>query len=166
MFLGATLPAQALSTYDFSFSSVEGAVAGTVAGSITLPDGDGVFAASAVQITSAPGLLGLTTPIDAMQSGTLFNVFTVVGGQIDPLNSSFLAFFATDTSIGLLGGPSAETYLDRSGIADLGASGVLDVGSATLQFNSVPEVSGAWGAVGVGVAAFGLRQWKRRSAQG
>ena len=47
----------AFSTYTFTFSNVDGAVAGTVTGTIKLPDGDGTFPAVGVEIESAPGSL-------------------------------------------------------------------------------------------------------------
>jgi len=83
--LAWALPVQAGVIFNFSFSNVDGPAAGTVQGTFTLPDGDGIFSASAATITSAPAALGYTTPLPLdFVNGTLFeNTFTVVAGQID-----------------------------------------------------------------------------------
>ena len=49
-------------TFNFSFSNEDGAVPGTVEGTIELPDGYGIFAASNLTVTSAPVALGFTLP--------------------------------------------------------------------------------------------------------
>ncbi len=46
-------------SFNYEFMNVNGAVPGTVKGTITLPDGDGNFPASAVTITTYPASLGL-----------------------------------------------------------------------------------------------------------
>ena len=87
--IGSANQAHAAS-FNFSFSNVNGAVSGTVEGLITLPDGDGSFAASQVDILAYPAALGLgPAPINAMAAGTYDNLFTVSGGQIT--SSDFLA---------------------------------------------------------------------------
>lgn len=164
--LASFSPAAAFSTFNFSFSNVDGAVSGLVTGTITLPDGDGTFPALGVEVTSAPGLLGLTLPLDAMASGSLINLFVVVDGQVDLANSMFLAQFATGTSLGIQGGPGAESFLDLAGADDLGVSGVLDAGSSTLVINPVPEASTVVAAGLLGSATVGFASWRCRRNRG
>jgi hypothetical protein len=65
-----------------------------------LPDGDGSFAASQVDIFAYPAALRLgAAPINAMADGTLANLFTVSGGQIT--SSDFLGYINSGTVPGL-----------------------------------------------------------------
>ncbi|BCU12656.1 hypothetical protein [Microcystis aeruginosa] len=93
----ATVATATLAPVNFSFSNVTGPVSGTVQGTLTLPDGDGTFSASAVTITSAPTALGYTTPLPLdFGSGTLYeNTFTVVAGQINATASNFFYIFGS-----------------------------------------------------------------------
>jgi hypothetical protein len=65
---------------------VNGAVNGTVSGTIVLPNGNGTngtFAASSVTIDAYPAALNLgPPPIVSFSAGIIFNTFMVSGGDI------------------------------------------------------------------------------------
>jgi len=156
-------PAHALSFFNFSFSNVNGPVSGNVSGTITLPDGDGTFEASAVSITSLPAGLGLNAPIDALALRIISNSFAVVGGNIDKSNTDFAGLITGSTALSLnssLAGGS--TFLDFLDAGDFGATGVLDSTSSTLTFSSptaVPfEFDASFGLFALG-GLYGVRRW-------
>jgi len=162
----ATLaPVASAATFNFSFSNVTGPVSGTVQGSLTLPDGDGTFSASAVTITSAPAALGYTTPLPLdFGSGTLLeNTFTVVAGQINATASNFFYVFAGDDNAIALNESyfgSGFSFFDASSGGFLGNTGVQDPGSSTLTFVPVPEpatVLGLLSVAGVGLLCKGRK---------
>jgi hypothetical protein len=127
-------PAQALS-YTFSFSNVEGTVPGTVSGIIVLPDGDGTFAATSLQITSAPSGLGYDPTTINWASGAVQNSFVVSGGVIAAANSGFVSLFNSNTAFALRTSlASNATFLDSLNGGNLGATGVRDGASGTLTY--------------------------------
>ena len=163
--IGSVSQAQAAS-FNFSFQNVSGKVNGTVEGLITLPDGDGSFPASQVDILAYPAALGLgPAPIDAMANRTFNNLFTVSGGQI--IGSDFFGMINLRTALALNSTFSSSlgvsTFLDALNLSDLGASGVQDVTSSTLTYSpntstSVPGPAPLLGAF----AAFGFCRKLRR----
>ena len=155
--------AGAATSYDFSFENVGGPVAGTVSGSIELPDGDGTFAATGLTVTSAPAALGYTLPFDVLANLTsvLENTFTVAGGLIDAGSSHFYAFFTPDSIIGsAFGLNSVGGFVTGSSmsiqLSSSPATGVIDSSSSTLSYTTTggsgPEPSSvallALGALG------------------
>ncbi|MEA5536195.1 PEP-CTERM sorting domain-containing protein [Crocosphaera sp. XPORK-15E] len=122
-------------TFGFSFSNVNGAVNGIVEGTIELPDGDGTFAATSVFVTSAPAALGYTTPFDVLANFPILgaNSFTVAGGTIDALNSSFLAQNPTEALV--LNFPGVGTFLNVVGTASV-LIGVNDTNNSTLTYSA------------------------------
>lgn len=149
--------------YSFSFSNVSGPVSGTVSGLITLPDGDGTFPATSFTVTSGPAALGYTYPFDAMVTmpSSILNSFTVVGGNIDPILSTFgrqgasnavtLNFLTIGTLLTPIGGPTA-------------LSGVVDLTDSTLNYSNastVPE-SGSYLGLLVGLFSSGIVMRHRR----
>ena len=149
--------------YAFSFDNVEGAVSGTVAGTVTLPDGDGTFAAITLSITAAPAALGLALPATLAALGDpAFNAFVVTGGAISAAESRYVAVIDTPymnfgLNFGLLG-----SFLTPIGSGPL--NGVHDTGNATLRYTAVPE-PGSLGLLvlgAVGIAAAGRRGTNRR----
>ncbi|MFM1841973.1 MAG: hypothetical protein RLZZ490_709 [Cyanobacteriota bacterium] len=168
-------PAQAIN-YNFTFSNVTGPVAGTVAGTITLPDGDGTFAATGITVTSAPAALGYTYPFDVLANLTTVgqNTFTVTGGAIDPVASSFYAYFTPDNIVVSAFGLSAtlpNAFFPGSSFTiqqstDV-TNGVVDVNNSTLAFSAtpVPLETDSLPVIGSTVL-FGLGLWgKRKLAQ-
>ena len=158
-------------TFNFSFSNVNGPVSGTVQGTLTLPDGDGTFSASAATITSAPAALGYTTPLP-LDFGTGFlpqNTFTVVAGQINATASNFFYVFpGFVNAIALNGtdvGANGSSFFDASSGGFLGNTGVRDPGSSTLTYSpaaptTVPEpatVLGLLSVAGVGLLCKGRK---------
>lgn len=132
-------------TFNFSFSNENGAVNGTVEGTIELPDGDGTFAATSIVVTSAPAALGYTLPFDVLANLTqvFANSFTVAGGSIDTVNSSFVAQNSSIGSVFTLNLPGLGSAFNVQGSGN-GASGVQDSDSSTLSYTSaasVPEPS-------------------------
>lgn len=157
--------------YNFSFSNVTGPVGGTVAGTITLPDGDGTFAASGITVTSAPAALGYTYPFDVLANLTVVpqNTFTVTGGAIDPVASSFFAFFSPNNLIGSAFGLSADVGVNGSlfniQLSSTPETGVIDGNNSTLAFAPVPWETDSLPVVGSTIL-FGLGLWgKRKLAQ-
>jgi hypothetical protein len=163
----ATLaPVASAAIFNFSFSNVTGPVNGTVQGTLTLPNGDGTFSASAATITSAPAALGYTTPLPLdFGSGTLFeNTFTVVAGQINATASNFFYIFPSfDNAIALNGtdfGANGSSFFDASSGGFLGDTGVRDPGNSTLTYSRVPEpatVLGLLSVAGVGLLCKGRK---------
>jgi hypothetical protein len=156
----ASQAANATAHYSFSFSNVEGAVSGTVAGTVTLPDGDGTFVAIALSITAAPAALGLTLPATlAALDGPAFNAFVVTGGAISAAASHYVAVIDTPymnfgLNFGLLG-----SFLTPIGSGPL--DGVHDTGNATLSYAAFPVPEPAsLGLLVVGAA--GMRAARRR----
>jgi hypothetical protein len=121
----------------------DGAVPGTVQGTITLPDGDGNLSASAVTITSYPASLGLgATPISIPASNIFNSIFNVSAGNI--INFDFLGLISgQNTALAFTKtwrGKCAPgmTFLDNFNAADCGISGVRDTDSSTLSFSPAP----------------------------
>jgi len=155
--------ASATTTYQFSFSNVDGATPGTVIGLIDLPDGDGTFAATALSVTSAPPALGYTLPLDVFTAmpTNYANSFTVSGGLITA--SSFGRQNATDYfTLEFL---AFGSLLNVAGTS-IPEGGVRDGSSSTLVFAVVPEPSTlALGATGLACVACGAAR-RRGSRRG
>jgi hypothetical protein len=147
-------------SYDYSFSNVDGAVNGTVTGTIVLPNGDGTFTATSVSIDSYPSALGLgPTPISSYIQ-ELENTFTVSGGNITSgefegnLDGETALFISSDF---LTGGSG----LDLEGCGCLASEGVRDSTDLTLSFAPVATpIPATWtmliaGFVGLGFFAYG-----------
>ncbi|MDY7005676.1 MAG: PEP-CTERM sorting domain-containing protein [Cyanobacteriota bacterium] len=142
-------------TFGFSFSNEDGLVNGIVEGTIELPDGDGLFAATDVTITSFPNGLGLNAPINILASDFIENVFSVVAGEIDIANTSFLGLINDFTALSFSNSIfDGSTFLDALNGEDLGATGVRDADSSTLTFTSpsatTPEPGTILGLLAVG----------------
>lgn len=158
----ATTPAQA-GVFTFVYSNVEGPVPGTVSGTITLPDGDGTFAASLITVESAPAALGYTTPVDVTQLTTqLANSFVVSGGQIDKANSRFgvqhssLVFLLNYFSLGSAASPFGNLNIK---------SGVEDSASSTLVYSSAPAAVPEPTSMAIlGLGALGMAYRARRKS--
>ena len=122
--------------FNYQFINVNGAVPGTVNGTVTLPDGDGSFASSLVTIDSYPAALNLgATPISILPIDSLTNLFTVTGGEIVNSDYSGLINGSTALSLKSLGFCSDNiSFLDSFNAQDCGDSGVLDTASSTLTF--------------------------------
>lgn len=149
-------------TFNFSFSNVNGPVNGTVEGTITLPDGDGTFAATSVIVTSAPAALGYTLPLDAF-FGLFFNSFTVSGGAITA--SSFLS--GPSGGLFSLSSPFGGTYLTTSNNSSA-SSGVLDSSNSTLTSTPAPSAAVPEPATVLGllsVAGVGFLSKRQKSAK-
>jgi hypothetical protein len=134
-------PAQALQAFNFSFNNTGGQVGGTVSGTLNLPDGNGTFAATSVQIISAPASLGYTLPVDALSyfKTVSSNSFTVSNGTI------------TASSLGLQGNPNINFFGLNFAIPTYGSvltgsnnralnSGVWNNTSTTLTYSSATPV--------------------------
>jgi hypothetical protein len=162
--IGSVSQAQAAS-FKFSFQNINGPVNGTVEGLITLPDGDGSFSASQVDILAYPAALGLgQAPINAMAGGTSGNLFTVSGGQIT--SSDFVGLINSYTALGLnssLANSSygVYTFLDTLNGIDAGLTGVRDNTSSTLTYTSPTPIPGPAPLLGA-FAAFGFCRKLRR----
>ena len=143
-------------TYGFSFSNEDGAVPGTVSGTVELPDGDGVLAAVAVTILALPEVLGLGSgPIDAALGNIIENEFRVEGGVI--VDAVFLSLLNSQTALAFSTSlDSGSTFLDRLYGEDLGASGVRDADSSTLSFAALAAVPLPAGMPLLGLAITGL----------
>ncbi|MBE9219599.1 PEP-CTERM sorting domain-containing protein [Dolichospermum flos-aquae] len=135
-------PAQAIQVFNFSFNNVIGGVNGTVSGTLDLPNGDGIFAATSMKINSAPADLGYTQPVDVLSyfTSVVNNSFTVSNGTI-----TASSFFATrnDKEAILLSYafiPSTTvSALSKVGAGDV-SSGVGDIYSATLTYSPATPV--------------------------
>ncbi len=147
-------------TFNFSFSDEDGAVNGTVEGTIELPDGDGTFDATSIMVNSAPSELGYTYPLDVFVLSSIFeNSFTVVDGMIDKESSLFEVEFAAGLLFGLQTSfSSGATYLTDINNSDntIIDTGVLDSDSSTLTFSvasieSTPEPTSLLTLMGIGV---------------
>ena len=136
LFALAGAAAQA-ATFTFSFDNEDGAVAGTVSGTIVLPDGDGTFAATSVSIDAFPSGLGIgAAPVDALRSGFIENTFTVVSGAIS--DALFFGLINGGTALSLDADfASGSSFLDASYAGNFGATGVRDADSSTLRFSAV-----------------------------
>ncbi|MGG7565055.1 hypothetical protein ACQ5SO_02695 [Rhodovulum sp. DZ06] len=89
VFLTFTGAASATSVYEFSFSAENPYVPVVVTGQLTLPDGDGVFAAETLFITSIEGLriepdghFGTTAWRGDFAGTAEFNAFEVLDGAV------------------------------------------------------------------------------------
>lgn len=161
----ATLaPVASAATFNFSFGNVEGPVSGTVQGTLTLPDGDGILSATSLIVTSAPAALGYTLPFDVLANLTtlLSNSFTVSGGVITA--SSFGAQNLTEgLTLNFFPGSLGSVFTVK-GSRSL-SSGVVDVNSTTLTYSpaaptTVPEpatVLGLLSVAGVGLLCKGRK---------
>ena len=151
--------------YTFSFQNVSGPVAGTVSGTITLPDGDGTgLQASSIFILSAPAALGYTTPFDVftVMNQTLANAFNVSGGQIQTISSSF-AIADLSTAFTLNYQPFGS--LLTPAVSRTPYDGVVDPTGATLTYgvSSVPEPS-PLAIFGIGASCLAFRARRGRKA--
>lgn len=132
--LAFPLSAQAV-VMTYSFDNVQGALAGSVSGTITLPEGDGFFAATKVTLDMGPTGLNYSLPLVLTDFDVIENYFTVSGGVIDKANSFFLSFINPDTAFALnLPSLSNASFVDVLNAADVGETGVRDNGSTTLNF--------------------------------
>ncbi len=149
--------------YTFSFQNVSGPVAGTVSGTITLPDGDGTgLQASSIFILSAPAALGYTTPFDVFTvMGQIANAFDVSGGQIQA-SSSFAA--ASNANAFTLNYFNLGSVLTRV-VASSPGDGVQDTANTTLTYGvpSVPEPS-PLAIFGIGALCLAFRARRGRKA--
>ena len=134
-------PAQAITTYNFSFDNVQGPVNGTVSGTLDLPNGDGTFAATSVKINSAPATLGYTQPVDVLSDFPYvpFNAFAVSNGTIT--SSNFVAAKQNKAIFGLISNNSGFYFsaLNTFGTFDT-FSGVADIFSTTLTYTPATPV--------------------------
>ena len=125
--------------FGFSFSNVDGLVNGVVEGTVELPDGDGMFSATAVTINSFPTALGLPpAPIDALAAGFEDNTFMVTDGEITGADLLSRINIQTGFSLSDASNNAGPTFLDALNAEDFGATGVLDNDSFTLVFTSSP----------------------------
>jgi hypothetical protein len=134
-------PAQAIQVFNFSFDNTNGAVNGTVSGTLDLPNGNGTFAATSVKINSAPAALGYTQPVDVLSYFPFLyaNSFTVFNGTIT--SSTFLALNGDEAIFGLIKNNSGSYYsalntFNKSGVF----SGVGDMFSTTLTYTPATPV--------------------------
>lgn len=150
-------------TYGFSFSNVDGSVAGTVAGDIVLPDGDGTFAASSIFVTSAPAALNYTLPLDILSVFTtvVSNSFTVSGGFIT--DASFGAQSASGTSALTLSFSVIGSALNAMGSGDFSIA-VVDNDNTTLTLPTAPVPLPAAGWMLLAGAAGLVAATRRRNA--
>ena len=162
--LSATQAKAAL--FNYEFVNVDGAVPGAVKGSITLPDGDGTFAASLVTIDSYPAALGLgPAPISISPVDMLSSSFTVGGGQI--LSSGFFGLINSNTALVLNDNTGScgagSSFLDLFNAGDCGFSGVLDSASSTLSFSpAAASVPGPLPLLGAAAAFAHSRRLRAR----
>lgn len=155
--------------FNYESMNVEGAVSGTVQGGITLPDGDGIFAASLVTIDSYPASLGLDpTPISIVTGDAPSNSLTVGGGQI--LSSDFLGLVNGGTALALNSGPFCNvdsSFLDALDAIDCGDTGVQDLGSSTLSLSpAAASVPGPLPLLGAAAAFAHSRRLRGRLRDG
>ncbi len=103
----ASASAANAATFSFSFSNQTGSVPGTVEGIIELPEGDGIFAATSVVVTSAPTQVLPSNGTDFVPNAEL-NSFEVLNGTIivdsslnflSQTNDFTLDFFGDDFAI-------------------------------------------------------------------
>lgn len=155
-------------TFGFSFSNVDGPVSGTVSGTIELPDAalttDGIYAATALSVTSAPAALGYTLPVIGTFPSLGPNAFNVVGGNIILSGTQFARgqLFVTGSPNAFGLNSALGTLFGTNGVGDA-SSGVLDSNNSTLTFTratSVPEPGTILGLVTVG--ALGALARKRK----
>ncbi|MBO1057127.1 MAG: PEP-CTERM sorting domain-containing protein [Dolichospermum sp. JUN01] len=132
-------PAQAIQVFNFSFNNTNGPVNGTVSGTLDLPNGDGIFAATSLKINSAPAALGYTQPVDVLSyfTSVFVNDFTVSNGTIT--SSAFLAQNSSEILALNLAPGSVGSVLSTVGTADL-FSGVQDINSTTLTYSPATPV--------------------------
>ena len=153
----------------FSFTNEDGAVAGTVRGTITLPDGDGTFAATSVVVDSAPVATAYAIGFDFTSVAAPENSFTVVGGVLDFASSAFIGLFNGNTAMSLHGSfEGGSSFLDLENAEDSGATGVRDSDSSTLTFDvasSAIPVPGTLVLLALG-AAVGIANAARRNHLG
>jgi|GEM_PF-3427424 hypothetical protein len=168
--LGVLLGAQTAEAalYNFSFSNVNGPVAGTVQGEITLPDGNGTFPATGLIITAAPAALGYTTPYNLLSDMTsnFANSFTVSGGSITAgsiarqnagVNRGF--------TINFLPGSFGSTLSPFNAVSGNFLTGVVDLRNTTLSF-AAPTPAPEPGSLALAVTGLlGLGLLRRRARQ-
>jgi hypothetical protein len=167
---------KASTIYTYSFNNVNGVVAGTVAGRIFLPDGDGIFAAFRVFVDASPDLgIPDPTPFDVMGLAgfTTDNDFEVSGGAI--VSAAFAHVFGPTecTALVMVTGDISflnvyETCDETTGVLDGGSGTTTDGGSVTLSFGQgiaadVPLPATAPLAL-IGLAGLGLIARRRKAA--
>lgn len=161
-----TTPVQA-GVFTFVYSNFSGPVSGTVSGTITLPDGDGIFTASSIIVGSAPAALGYTTPINVTNYSTITNnYFVVSGGQIVKASSTFVASTAVDAfGVGASGYGSFLTMKGSPGSPSAAFSGVVDTSSVTLTYASAPAAVPEPTSLAIlGLGALGVAYRARRKS--
>ncbi|MDJ0660142.1 MAG: PEP-CTERM sorting domain-containing protein [Crocosphaera sp.] len=142
---GSTSVANA-ATFSFSFSNETGSVEGAVEGTIELPDGDGILAATSLMITSAPTEV---LPPNGTDFVTLAesNSFEVVNGEI--VNST-VNFFSTVNGFNLdFLGPVVAILTNQDTSDSLESS--IDSVNFTPVVESTPEPSSLITLMTVGV---------------
>lgn len=157
----ATGLASASAVFSFTFNNEDGSVAGSVSGTVELPDGDGTFAALNLIITSAPAALAQAVPVDLADFAQIDeNTFTVVGGAVNVAASHFFGIFPGFNSAFALNGTAfgagGRSFLDQQPVAFLGEPGTLDRDSSSLRFAAVVPAPGSLAVLGLGLAALGV----------
>ena len=164
-------------TFNFSFSNEDGPVAGTVEGTIKLPDGDfDNQPASSIVVTSAPPALGYTLPFDVLANFTsvIENTFTVAAGAVDPLSSRFTAFVtpppsAVGSAFSLNGTPVADFggTLFSVDLTPIPSSGVFDADNSTLSYSAAsattPDPTSVITLIGAGVLGVASKKLKKKA---
>lgn len=153
--------ASASVVFTFSFDNEDGSVAGTVAGTVELPDGDGTFAALNLTITSAPAALGQAVPVTLADfTSVTENTFTVIGGAVDVGDSHFFGIFPGFNNAFALNGTDfsagGRSFLDQQPIGFLGVPGTLDLDSSSLRFAAAVAEPGSLVLLGLGFVGLGL----------
>jgi len=147
--------------YNYSFSNSFGNTDGTIAGAIILADGDGVnLEALAVTITHAPVAFDLSSPIEFMSQGTVYeNEFTVTGGQITGIK----LILEAETDVGKIAlnlqdyQSVSYTFIGQN-IYNVGTSAPADINLSAVPLPAALPLYGA----GIAVMGFiGLRSKRK-----